>query len=74
MAMDPQTELNLLETAYQNYLTGGVASYTISTDQGSRTVTLPNFQWLVQRVDELRALIYRQNNGMFQAAQNRTPE
>ena len=72
--MDAPTELALLETAYQNYLSSGIASYTIHSDQGSRSVVRIPFKELISRLDALRAIVWRQQNGMMQAAQNRLPE
>ncbi|HSZ58570.1 MAG TPA: hypothetical protein VK797_23080 [Tepidisphaeraceae bacterium] len=74
MSLDPSTELALLETAYQNYITSGIASYTIGTDQGHRQVTKINILQLITRMDQLRAMVWREQNGMFQAANNRLPE
>ena len=68
--MDPQAELSLLETAYANYLQRGIASYSLN----GRTVSYADIKWLTSRMDELRAIVYRQNNGLFQVAQNRRPE
>ena len=68
--MDPQTELNLLTTAYQNLLSGGIKEYSIN----GRTLTRLDAVWLVSRMDELRSMIYRQSNGMFAVGQFRTPE
>jgi hypothetical protein len=68
--MDAQTELNLLETAYQNYLGTGIVSYTVN----GKSVQKVDIGWLTRRLDELRAIVYRQTNGLFQAAQNRPPE
>lgn len=68
--MDAQTELTLLETAYSNYVSNGVASYTIN----GRTVQKVDIKWLTQRMDQLRAQVYRANSGMFGVGQFRRPE
>lgn len=68
--MTPQDELTMLETAYATIITGGVQSYAIN----GRQLTRLDIQFITRRMDELRAIIYRQTNGMFQAAQNRPQE
>jgi hypothetical protein len=68
--MTAQQELDLLETAYTSLLTGGVQSYTIN----GRSLTRLDFRYITERMDTLRAVVYRQTNGMMQAARNRKAE
>ena len=68
--MDATTELNLLETAYTSLLTGGIQSYSIN----GRSVTKNNMTFIVARMDQLRAIVYRQSNGMCSVARMRKPE
>lgn len=69
--MDPAAELALLETAYGNYITNGIAEYRT---EGGRSVRRVNVEWMTTRMDQLRAIVYRQNNGICTVAQNRQPE
>lgn len=68
--MDATTELNLLETAYVSLLTGGIQSYSIN----GRSVTKNNMDRIIARMDALRAIVYRQSNGMCSVARMRKPE
>lgn len=55
--MTASEELALLETAYQNALTGGgVTSYSIE----GRSVTR-DIRWLSERIDLLRAVVARES-------------
>lgn len=68
--MDPTAELTMLETAYTSLVTGRIKSYSIN----GRMTTYNDLAWLTTRMDQLRAIVYRQNNGMCSVARMRNPE
>lgn len=68
--MDATTELNLLETAYTSLVTGNIKSYSIN----GRMTTRNDLAWIATRMDQLRAIVYRQSNGMCSVARMRKPE
>lgn len=68
--MDPTTELTLLETAYASILSGGIKSYAVN----GRMVTKLDLPWITTRMDQLRAIIFRQTNGMCSVGRFRNPE
>ena len=68
--MDPNAELALLETAYTSLLTGNIKSYSIN----GRMTTRNDIAWITTRMDQLRAIVYRQTNGMCSVARMRNPE
>lgn len=68
--MTAQEELDMLEDAYESILTGKVQSYAVAGQQ----VTRLNLEFIVRRMDALRAAVARAANGGVFVARMRDPE
>ncbi len=67
---DAQTELNLVNTAITNLITGGLQSYGV----GGRNATKITLAELREQRKQLQWIIARLGGGMFTVAQFRNPE
>ena len=66
-----QTELNLVNTAISNLITGGLQEYSIA---GRRSASKISLKDLRDQRRQLEFLIARLSGGMFTVAQFRDPE